>query len=182
MSATTDVSPLPAPRITPVASSAVVRAKMQAQSTFDTKPEVSLRRELHRRGVRVRLDQAIPTQKRRRADIVWRRRKLAVFVDGCFWHGCPKHGRKSAFTGPNASLWAEKMERNAARDKRSSEIAESLGWTVVRLWECEVRQHSEVHAAELIRKGTTASGLPTGAFGLGAAVSRSGPSPDPSST
>lgn len=66
-------------------------------------------------------------------------RHVAVFVDGCFWHGCPEHGRKTPWSGPNAELWAEKMYRNAERDRRSTELAEELGWHVVRVWECEVR-------------------------------------------
>jgi DNA mismatch endonuclease, patch repair protein len=63
---------------------------------------------------------------------------LAIFVDGCFWHSCPEHGRKTPFTGPNAPLWEQKMAKNVERDRRSSEVAASLGWTVVRIWECEI--------------------------------------------
>jgi DNA mismatch endonuclease (patch repair protein) len=66
-------------------------------------------------------------------------RRLAVFVDGCFWHGCPEHGRKTEFTGPNSALWEEKMQRNAERDRRSTALAQESGWNVVRVWECEVR-------------------------------------------
>ena len=67
---------------------------------------------------------------------------MAVFVDGCFWHGCPEHGRKNAWTGPNAELWADKMRRNAERDERSSMLAKEQAWNVVRVWECQVRQQA----------------------------------------
>ena len=71
-------------------------------------------------------------------------RRLAIFVDGCFWHGCPEHGRRTPWTGPNAGLWEEKMRRNRARDEVANETARSLGWTPVRIWECEV--HEDPHA------------------------------------
>ncbi|WP_404393734.1 very short patch repair endonuclease [Humibacillus xanthopallidus] len=72
-------------------------------------------------------------------DFVLPRRRIAVFVDGCFWHGCPEHGRKRPWTGPNAARWEDKMRRNAERDKRSTELAEGHGWHVVRVWECSVQ-------------------------------------------
>lgn len=78
-------------------------------------------------------------------------RMLAVFVDGCFWHNCPEHGRKTPFTGPNAALWELKMARNAERDVRSTELAESLGWRVHRFWECQVQRDPGGVARELIR-------------------------------
>lgn len=65
-------------------------------------------------------------------------RRLAIFVDGCIWHSCPVHGRKTPFTGPNAARWEAKMLHNRARDATSTRIALDLGWHVVRLWECEV--------------------------------------------
>jgi DNA mismatch endonuclease (patch repair protein) len=83
-------------------------------------------------------------------DIVMPGRRLAIFVDGCFWHGCPKHGRKSPFTGPNAELWIDKMERNRMRDKRASAVAQALGWQVERVWECEVREQPEATAIRLL--------------------------------
>jgi DNA mismatch endonuclease (patch repair protein) len=73
-------------------------------------------------------------------DFVLPGRGVAVFVDGCFWHSCPKHGRKKPWTGPNATLWEEKMRRNAQRDRRSTSLAEEAGWRVVRVWECQVRE------------------------------------------
>lgn len=104
----------------------------------DTAPEIALRKALHAEGARFRLHRQLA--KGCTPDIVMPRRRLAIFVDGCFWHGCPTHGRTSGFTGPNASLWAEKLERNAERDRRSSRLAEEQGWTVQRIWECDIRQ------------------------------------------
>src|SRR5215207_1957184 len=103
----------------------------------DTKPEMELRKALHAAGGRFRLHRQIA--KGCTPDIVLPGRRLAIFVDGCFWHGCPRHGRKTPFTGPNAALWQDKMIRNRMRDERSSWVAESSGWQVERVWECEVR-------------------------------------------
>ena len=77
-------------------------------------------------------------------------RRLAIFVDGCFWHGCPEHGRKNEFRGPNAELWREKMLLNAERDRRSSVLAENLGWHVVRVWECQVKGDAEAAASRVM--------------------------------
>jgi DNA mismatch endonuclease, patch repair protein len=97
---------------------------------------VALRRALHALGARFRVQRRLA--RGCTPDVVLPRRGLAVFVDGCFWHGCPVHGR-TEWSGPNASLWEEKMLLNRARDSASTVTAESLGWTVVRVWECEVR-------------------------------------------
>lgn len=102
----------------------------------DTRPEIALRKALHAAGARFRLQRRLA--KGCTPDIVFPGSKVAVFVDGCFWHGCPTHGRKTPWTGPNAELWAAKMERNAERDRRSTSVAVDLGWTVLRVWECEV--------------------------------------------
>lgn len=101
-----------------------------------TRPEVELRRALHAAGARFRLHPRLA--KGCTPDLVLPRHHLAVFVDGCFFHGCPLHGRKRAWSGPNAALWQEKMRRNVQRDVASSALATGLGWTVVRIWEHEV--------------------------------------------
>lgn len=100
----------------------------------DTAPEVKLRRELHRRGLRYRVDQRIPGLPRKRVDVVFTRRRIAVFVDGCFWHGCPEH-----FKPPktNAEWWHWKIGGNRARDSATDRALESLGWHVIRVWEHE---------------------------------------------
>ena len=79
--------------------------------------------------------------------------RVAVFVDGCFWHGCPTHGRKTPWAGPNAALWGQKMRRNAERDQRLTALAEGLGWWVKRVWECEIRKDANQVADQLLRVG-----------------------------
>lgn len=104
----------------------------------NTEPEILLRKALHAEGARFRLQRRIA--KGCTPDLVLPGRgRVAVFVDGCYWHSCPVHGRKTPFTGPNADLWEAKMRRNRERDVRSTALAEEFGWTVVRVWECEVR-------------------------------------------
>ena len=116
----------------------------------NTSPEVELRSAIHAAGGRFRLHRRIA--KGCTPDIVLPGRRLAVFVDGCFWHGCPDHGRKTPWTGPNASLWAEKMRRNAERDERSTELAQEAGWEVVRVWECAVRTDPAGVARDLLAR------------------------------
>lgn len=94
-----------------------------------------MRAALHARGLRFRLQRKIA--RGCTPDIVLPRYQLALFVDGCFWHGCERHGRTS-FAGPNAELWRTKMANNRERDRRSTALAQEAGWTVVRLWECDV--------------------------------------------
>lgn len=108
-----------------------------------TAPEVALRRELHRRGLRFRLHQKIPGNRRRTIDVVFWRRKVAVFVDGCFWHGCPVHLHQPK---ANAEWWAWKIAANRARDVDATRELEVQGWTVVRVWEHE----SPVEAADRV--------------------------------
>jgi DNA mismatch endonuclease, patch repair protein len=104
-----------------------------------TKPEVALRRELHRRGLRFRVQLPVPGNRRRTIDIAFTRAKLAVFVDGCFWHGCPEHGVKPS---TNSEWWRWKLARNQERDADTARLLEEAGWTVLRLWE-----HEDVGAA-----------------------------------
>lgn len=99
----------------------------------DTKPELALRRELHRRGRRYFVNRAVPPT-RRRADLVFPRARVAVFVDGCFWHSCPEHLRVPT---SNVEYWTAKLERNLQRDRRTDTELEAAGWTVVRVWEHE---------------------------------------------
>jgi DNA mismatch endonuclease (patch repair protein) len=110
-------------------------AHLKGRRSRNTKPEVVLRRELHRRGLRFRLHRSLAPGCN--PDIVLPRYRIAVWVDGCFWHGHESHGRKPD-RGPNARLWEEKLEANRARDRRAVETAEQLGWRPVRLWECQV--------------------------------------------
>lgn len=113
-----------------------------------TTPEMLLRKAVHAAGGRFRLHPRIA--KGCTPDFVLPRRHVAVFVDGCFWHGCPQHGRKTAWTGPNADLWAEKMRRNAERDRLATELAQRHGWRVVRVWECQVRSDPDAAVAAIL--------------------------------
>lgn len=108
---------------------------MQANRARDTGPELALRRLLHARGLRYRVDRRPVPELRRRADIVFPRVRLAVFLDGCFWHGCPDHG--TTRFGTNAAFWNEKIASNAARDSDTTAQLEKAGWRVLRVWEHE---------------------------------------------
>ncbi|AYJ47189.1 very short patch repair endonuclease [Rhodococcus sp. P1Y] len=113
---------------------AATSARLSKQRRRDTKPEVALRQELHRRGLRYFVDRAPLKGMRRRADLVFPRRKVAVFVDGCFWHSCPIHATKPR---NNAQWWADKLDANVARDRDTDDRLAAQGWTVVRVWEHE---------------------------------------------
>ncbi|WP_306363230.1 very short patch repair endonuclease [Nocardia sp. CC227C] len=113
---------------------AATSARMARQRRAGTAPEIALRRELHRRGARFFVDRAPMRGLRRRADIVFPRRKVAVYVDGCFWHSCPEH---ATFPKNNAEWWAEKLAGNVARDRDTDARLRAAGWTVVRVWEHE---------------------------------------------
>jgi DNA mismatch endonuclease (patch repair protein) len=113
-----------------------IRRRMQLQREHDTGPELRLRRELHRRGLRYRLHlPVVPGTRRRRVDIVFPRSKVAVFVDGCFWHGCPEHGQRQHDL--NGWYWPTKITGNRARDVDTDRRLDNYGWTVVRVWEHE---------------------------------------------
>lgn len=108
---------------------------MRANRRTDTKPEVALRRELHRQGLRYRKDFRLDlTGARVRPDIAFTARRVAVFVDGCFWHCCPQHGSQPA---NNTWYWKPKLERNVERDRLADAALTAAGWSVVRVWEHE---------------------------------------------
>ncbi|MFI7618274.1 very short patch repair endonuclease [Nonomuraea terrae] len=117
------------------ASSEAVRRRMQRQRTRDTGPEMAVRRLLHKSGLRYRVDIAPLAGLRRRADIVFGSARVAVFIDGCFWHGCPEHGMRA--THVNSSYWSAKVVRNQARDESTDEYLKAAGWDVIRVWEHE---------------------------------------------
>ena len=116
------------------ASSAATRASMLGNRSRDTQPELLVRRALHARGLRFRVDLRPEPTLRTRADIVFTRRRIAVYIDGCFWHGCPLHG-----TSPkaNADYWTPKLARNVERDREATVALEALGWIVLRFWSHE---------------------------------------------
>jgi len=118
----------------PAASTPQIQMRMQRQRRRDTAPEVTLRRALHRRGLRFRVDRSPITGMRRRADIVFGSTRVAVFVDGCFWHGCPLHG---TYPTKNAAWWHAKLAANRTRDRDTDARLREAGWTVLRVWEHE---------------------------------------------
>jgi DNA mismatch endonuclease, patch repair protein len=109
------------------------RRNMQAIRSRDTAPELAVRRLLHARGLRYRIDVQPDDSLRRRADIVFTRQRIAVFIDGCFWHGCPQHGR-TAFQH-NTDYWPDKIRTNRARDADTNDRLAAVGWRVLRFWE-----------------------------------------------
>jgi len=99
-----------------------------------TAPEIALRRALHAAGQRYRVQIKVPGNARRTIDIAFTRAKVAVFVDGCFWHGCPQHGPTPK---ANREWWEWKIAKNVERDADTTRLLEKQGWTVVRVWEHE---------------------------------------------
>jgi len=128
---------------------------MSRQASRDTTPELLLRCRLHAQGLRYRVHRRPLPELRRTADIVFSRARVAVFVDGCFWHGCPEHG-----TAPktNADWWAAKLARNAERDTETDALLADAGWSVVRVWE-----HEEPEAAAArVQEALAAAVVPGG--------------------
>ena len=118
----------------PTPTSPVATRKMRSNRRSDTKPEVLLRSLLHRSGLRFRKDYAIrlPNGKVVHSDIAFTRRKVAVFVDGCFWHCCPDHG---TIPKSNQAYWIPKLKQNVARDRMVDKELKVAGWRVLRFWE-----------------------------------------------
>ena len=127
----------------PPASSLQARRRMQSTRQRDTTPEIAIRRVLHARGFRYRVDRPVIPGLRRRADLVFSGPKVAVFVDGCFWHSCPRHGTRPK---ANAKWWASKLETNRRRDSDTNHHLRASGWRVVRVWEHE----TPAKAADLV--------------------------------
>lgn len=119
----------------PSASSEAVRRTMRGNRKRDTRPELALRSELHRLGLRFRVairpDPQIPF----RADLVFPKTRVAVFMDGCFWHRCPQHFKLPA---TNSDYWEAKISRNCERDIQVSAALSAAGWVALRVWEHEV--------------------------------------------
>jgi len=123
----------------PYPTSEAARRVALGNRSRDTAPEVRLRAELHRRGLRFRKHRRPVATVRSTPDIVFGPARLAVFVDGCFWHCCPEHGRTPR---GNAAYWVPKLARNVARDRRNEEALRAAGWQVIRVWE-----HEQIGAA-----------------------------------
>jgi DNA mismatch endonuclease, patch repair protein len=116
------------------ASSPQSRSRMQAQRSRDTAPELAIRRLLHSAGLRYKVDRSPILNNRRRADIVFSSVKVAVFIDGCFWHNCPEHGSAPK---ANGEWWREKLAYNQQRDQDTDRVLTEAGWLPIRVWEHE---------------------------------------------
>jgi DNA mismatch endonuclease (patch repair protein) len=104
---------------------------MAATRGRDNERELSLRSELHKRGLRFRVHYEVPGNRRRSIDIAFPAKRVAVFLDGCFWHGCPQHG---TVPSTNQAWWIAKIEANKNRDADTDRLLQLAGWTVVRIW------------------------------------------------
>jgi DNA mismatch endonuclease (patch repair protein) len=137
------------------ASSLASRAVMQANKGRDTKPERLLRSALHRKGLRYRVSTRPIPELRRTADIVFPKARVAVFVDGCFWHGCPEHYRPAS---KRAEFWKDKIAGNQARDAETTATLEEHGWKVVRLWEHEDASQAAERVSQVVRERLEGTG------------------------
>ena len=129
---------------------------MRGNRSRDTKPEVEVRRLVHARGLRYRVNARPLPSLRRTADMVFPRWRIAVFIDGCFWHGCPDHHVPSK---SNRSYWAPKIAANAARDTETTRMLSEAGWTVLRYWShvspevvaAQIEFHVRAHSHDVTR-------------------------------
>lgn len=131
----------------------------------DTQPELALRRELHRRGLRYRVNEApLREQPRRTADVVFRRARVAVFVDGCFWHVCPVHSSQSK---SNTAWWGTKLAANQNRDREADAALEAAGWLSLRIWEHTPLEEAVAAVYQALRRDTPESASGQGWATLG---------------
>lgn len=136
------------PRSVPPASSAVVRKRMQSTRQKNTAAEMSIRRAIHRMGLRYRIHIEPVPGLHRNADIVFSKQRVAVMIDGCFWHGCELHGSQPK---TNAAFWSRKIEDNKRRDRDTDERLRADGWRVIRIWEHEDPQQAAERIASTVR-------------------------------
>jgi len=146
------------------ASSPASRAVMSANKGRDTKPEKLLRSALHRHGLRYRVGVRPIPDLRRTADVVFTRARVAVFVDGCYWHGCPEHHRPAK---KGAEFWHDKIARNQARDAETNKALNEAGWLVIRVWEHEDPERAARKVAKEVmsRRKAPAAALPAARMG-----------------
>jgi len=130
------------------ATSHGVRKSMQGNKSRDTSPELALRRATHALGLRYRVDRRPIPSLNRRADLVFPTERVAVFVDGCYWHGCPQHYAEPKV---NSAYWSSKIGRNVERDNDTDRHLRAAGWAVLRFWEHEDARQSAVQVAEVVR-------------------------------
>ncbi|MFD0594035.1 very short patch repair endonuclease [Catellatospora coxensis] len=126
---------------------------MQANKGRDTRPELMLRSAVHALGLRYRVSMRPLPGVRRTADLVFPRAKVAVFLDGCFWHGCPEHHTKAK---TNAAFWAEKVQRTRQRDQETDLRLIESGWLPLRVWEHEQTAQAAQRVVTVVRERTAA--------------------------
>ena len=130
----------------PAPSNAYVSKSMRSNTRKDTKPELILRKALRAAGEGgYRLQWNVPGH----PDVCYPGRKVAIFVNGCFWHRCPSCNLP--LPKSNTEFWKEKFERNVERDRRKTCELESMGWTVITVWECELRKEPEAVVSRIVR-------------------------------
>ncbi|NOK32263.1 very short patch repair endonuclease [Corallococcus exercitus] len=132
---------------TPRSSSEAATKRMKAVRSRDTAPEKALRSALHRLGLRFRVNQPV-VGVRRKADVVFRKARVAVFIDGCFWHGCPLH---ASWPKANAEFWRTKIEANRTRDVKTDRDLIAAGWTPIRVWEHECVEAAATRVGAIVR-------------------------------
>jgi len=142
----------------PFPSSPAVTSRMKANRSRDTGPELNLRRALHSAGYRYRVNIKVPIDGRRpvNVDIAFPGKRVAVFMDGCFWHGCRVH---RSVPISNEGYWRPKLERNVARDRDVTSSLEGAGWTVIRIWEHEDVATAVERIASCLGSYSRSSGL-----------------------
>ncbi|MEU0105863.1 very short patch repair endonuclease [Streptomyces sp. NPDC006251] len=122
---------------------------MSRQASKDTAVELAVRRLLHAAGLRYRVEYPVPGMPRRRIDVAFPRAKVAVLIDGCFWHGCPKH---ATHPKSNAEWWRQKLARNMTRDAETTEHLVAAGWEVLRFWEHEAPEDVALRVAAVVSR------------------------------
>ncbi|MFC4586010.1 very short patch repair endonuclease [Sphaerisporangium corydalis] len=122
---------------------------MKANRSRDTKPELALRSAIHNLGLRYRVDARPIQELKRRADVVFTKARVAVFSDGCYWHGCPEHYRAARH---NDEFWKDKIAKNQARDRDTDAKLLAAGWLVVRVWEHEDPTETADRIAQAVRR------------------------------
>ncbi|WP_235216671.1 very short patch repair endonuclease [Archangium violaceum] len=132
----------------PPPSSQAAEQRMKAQRSKDTAAELAVRSALHRLGLRFRVNRPVVGQ-RRKADVVFPSERVAVFIDGCFWHGCPLH---ATWPKANADFWRAKIEANKARDEATDQALRTAGWSAIRVWEHEDAQGAALRILQYIEK------------------------------
>lgn len=135
-------------RVSPSSHEASLRMARVRQKGTDA--ELSLRKALHARGLRYRLHVPLLTKPRRVADIVFASARVAIFVDGCFWHGCPEH---ASWPKSNAQFWRDKIETNRARDADTDQRLRASGWRVVRVWSHDDAGDAAERIEDIVRAG-----------------------------